>query len=68
MDQLVMLWQRHLQNCGAPICRSYLNGICNTLVLAMAATLIGCLIGLLCGILNTIPYAKNGSACSSVSF
>ena len=37
----------------------YLNGIKNTLILALAATLIGCIIGLVCGILNTIPYSKN---------
>ena len=35
----------------------------NTLLLAVAATVIGCLIGLLCGILNTIPYTKHGSPC-----
>lgn len=37
---------------------TYLNGIKNTLILAVAATLIGCLIGLLCGVVNTIPYSK----------
>ena len=37
----------------------YLNGMLNTLGLALAATAIGCIIGLLCGILNTIPCAKN---------
>ena len=37
----------------------YLNGIKNTLILALVATFIGCLIGLVCGILNTIPYSKN---------
>lgn len=37
----------------------YLNGIKNTLILALVATLIGCIIGLICGILNTIPYNKN---------
>ena len=37
---------------------AYLNGVRNTLVLALAATLIGCLIGFLCGILQTIPCAK----------
>jgi putative lysine transport system permease protein len=31
----------------------------NTLILAVAATLAGCLIGLLCGVLNTIPYTQN---------
>lgn len=38
---------------------SYLNGIRNTLVLALIATFLGCVIGLVCGILNTIPYTKN---------
>ena len=37
----------------------YLNGMKNTLILALVATLIGCIIGLVCGILNTIPYSKN---------
>lgn len=36
----------------------YLSGIQNTLVLALVATFIGCVIGLVCGILNTIPYTK----------
>ncbi len=36
----------------------YLSGIQNTLSLAVAATVIGCVIGLVCGILNTIPYTK----------
>lgn len=35
----------------------YLNGIWNTLSLAIICTAVGCLIGLLCGVLNTIPYA-----------
>ena len=34
---------------------AYFTGIQNTLILAVAATLAGCLIGLLCGVLNTIP-------------
>ena len=37
----------------------YLNGIKNTLILALVATAIGCVIGLACGVLNTIPYSKN---------
>ena len=37
---------------------AYFTGIRNTLILAVAATLAGCLIGLICGILNTIPYTK----------
>ena len=38
---------------------AYFTGIQNTLILAVAATLAGCLIGLLCGVLNTIPYSRN---------
>ena len=37
----------------------YLTGIANTLILAITATLIGCVIGFLCGILQTIPYSPN---------
>ena len=33
----------------------YLTGIANTLILATTATLIGCVIGFFCGILQTIP-------------
>lgn len=37
----------------------YLTGIANTLILATSATLIGCVIGFLCGILQTIPISTN---------
>ncbi len=37
----------------------YLNGMWNTITLAVLATLIGCIIGFVCGILNTIPCSKN---------
>ena len=40
----------------------YLNGILNTLILAVVATLAGCLIGFLCGVLNTIPYDSRDRA------
>ena len=36
----------------------YLVGAENTIVLALLCTAVGCLIGLLCGILQTIPCAK----------
>ncbi|HIS25858.1 MAG TPA: amino acid ABC transporter permease [Candidatus Pullilachnospira intestinigallinarum] len=52
-SDMVSLWNRY----GG----SYLNGIKNTLILALVATLIGCLIGFICGILQTIPYAKTDS-------
>ena len=38
---------------------TYLNGVKNTLILAVVATFFGCIIGLGCGVLNTIPYAQN---------
>ena len=39
----------------------YLRGLGSTLLLALVATVIGCIIGLVCGILNTIPYSKTDS-------
>ncbi len=44
---IVKLWSKY----GGP----YLTGMRNTLVLALIATAIGCVIGFICGILNTIP-------------
>ena len=59
MDKLIQLfgdiaklWEKY----GA---KYYIEGLKNTLLLAVTATLIGCLIGFLCGILNTIPHSKN---------
>ena len=46
-DLLTVYWKSYLVNLGS------------TLLLALVATAIGCLIGLICGILNTIPYTKN---------
>lgn len=37
----------------------YLAGVLNTMLLAVVATFAGCIIGLACGILQTIPLAKN---------
>ena len=45
---------------------AYLNGIENTLILALVGTLIGCLIGFVCGILNTIPCRQNDSPLKKV--
>ncbi|MBQ3528952.1 MAG: amino acid ABC transporter permease [Oscillospiraceae bacterium] len=39
----------------------YLRGIGSTLLLALVATLIGCIIGFVCGVLNTIPYTPRDS-------
>ena len=38
---------------------AYVSGMRNTLLLALIGTLLGCLIGFVCGILNTIPVAKS---------
>ena len=40
---------------------SYLTGMRNTLILALTAPAIGCVIGFLCGVLNTIPCAPGDS-------
>ena len=37
---------------------SYFSGMKNTLILALVGTAIGCVIGFICGVLNTIPYSK----------
>ena len=37
----------------------YLNGAYKTIMLAVIATAIGCVIGLFCGILQTLHYSKN---------
>ena len=50
-QDLALLWSKY-----SPM---YLNGVKNTLILALVATAIGCIIGLGCGVLNTIPYTKN---------
>jgi len=36
----------------------YMRGIGSTLALALTATLLGCIIGFVCGVLNTIPYTS----------
>ncbi len=52
-SDVVRLWQNYWP--------TYLRGVGNTLILAVVATLIGCIIGLICGVLNTIPYAPTDS-------
>ena len=39
----------------------YISGIEKTLILALVATVIGCIIGFICGVLNTIPCGRNDS-------
>ena len=52
-QDMVLLWDKYHT--------MYLSGIANTLGLAFIATVIGCVIGLACGILNTIPCARTDS-------
>ena len=58
MDKLVQLFG-DIAKLWGKYGDSYLTGMRNTLILAVAATLIGCIIGFVCGILNTIPHSKN---------
>lgn len=57
MDKLIQLGS-DMARLWAAHGPKYLLGIRNTLILAIAATAIGCLIGFVCGVLNTIPYTK----------
>ncbi len=50
IDDISKLWTAYMP--------AYMIGIRNTLIVAIAATLAGCVIGFLCGVLNTIPHAK----------
>ena len=50
-DDIALLWGKY----GS----SYLNGVGSTLLLAVIATLVGCVIGFLCGILQTIPCSHS---------
>ena len=53
---MVLLWENYHGNFF--LGSGYLGGIRNTLILAVVATLIGCVIGFVCGVLNTIPCAR----------
>ena len=50
-QDIVRLWKEYAG--------MYLSGVWNTISLAVLCTAVGCLIGLLCGVLNTIPFTKN---------
>ncbi len=55
---IVKLWSKY----GG----TYLGGIQKTLILALVGTAIGCLIGFICGILQTIPVRPNDSRIKKV--
>ena len=60
MDKLIQLCQ-DIAKLWGKYGDAYITGMQNTLILAVSATLIGCIIGFLCGVLNTIPCSKNDS-------
>lgn len=49
-SDITVLWSKYAS--------TYLNGARNTIVLAVIATAVGCLIGFICGILETIPCSR----------
>ena len=61
MDKLVKLGQ-DMSLLWTNYKDAYWAGIQNTIILALVATAIGCIIGLVCGILNTIPYSPHDNA------
>lgn len=54
MDKLSQLFQDVFRLCSDYL-PMYLAGMKNTIILAFIGTLLGCVIGFICGILNTIP-------------
>ena len=60
MDRIVQL-AKDIQKLWSNYSGVYLSGIQNTLLLALIATVIGCVIGFVCGALNTIPYSRQDS-------
>ncbi|MBR5110515.1 MAG: amino acid ABC transporter permease [Clostridia bacterium] len=57
MDRFAQLWA-DIAKLWTKYGSSYLTGMQNTLVLALVGTVLGCLIGLICGVLNTIPCSR----------
>ncbi len=52
-NDIASLWREYAS--------TFLTGARSTIILAVISTAIGCIIGLACGILQTIPYTKNDS-------
>ena len=57
MNKLAQLWS-DIVRCWSESSTQYLTGALKTIELAVIATIIGCLIGLICGIIQTIPCGK----------
>ena len=58
MDKFAQLWS-DIVKCWGDSSSQYLVGALKTIELAVVATAIGCIIGLACGIVQTIPCTKN---------
>lgn len=58
MDKLIILLQ-DIAKLWAKSGSQYLGGALSTIMLAVTATAVGCIIGLFCGILQTIPSSKD---------
>ena len=58
MNKFAELWA-DIAECWSESYMQYLTGALKTIELAVAATAIGCIIGLICGIIQTIPCDKN---------
>ena len=58
MDKFAQLWS-DIVECWGDSSSQYLVGALKTIELAVVATAIGCIIGLACGIVQTIPCTKN---------
>ena len=60
MNRFVQLWE-DIAYLWEEYGSLYLSGIWETVLIAVLGTLVGCVIGLMCGVLNTIPYSKQDS-------
>ncbi|MCI5947331.1 MAG: amino acid ABC transporter permease [Oscillospiraceae bacterium] len=58
MNKFAELWT-DIAECWSESYMQYLTGALKTIELAVAATAIGCIIGLICGIIQTIPCDKS---------
>ena len=65
MDKFAELWS-DIVRLWSSGWTQYLNGAGKTIILAVVATAIGCIIGLICGILQTIPKSKDDNPVKKV--
>ncbi|MBQ3999421.1 MAG: amino acid ABC transporter permease [Oscillospiraceae bacterium] len=65
INRFVQLWEDILY-IFSKYGKVYLNGIFNTLVLSTTATIIGCVIGFICGVIDAVPIRENDPAWKKV--